>query len=331
MIYRAIAFALAVGTAAIGIAPVAGMGNHAPVTLAGALGKLQWQDARLQSVGWRLATGNAPYCPRRGLAIGLLVQDMMNYSDPAGARDAAGIAGDIAVAAVAEGSHAARAGLRANDELLGIGEEDPMARPSPGPGDYTRLAALHDLIDRQLERDGHVVFRLARPGGGEWTVQVDGQMACLSRFTVVTGNGRAAADGERILIGQDFADARGAGAALPDDEFAAAVAHEFAHNLLEHQREETAAPRDWREIRKSEREADRLSIWLLANAGYDAQAAERLMTRRAGEAHPASLRAPTHDSWPERARIMAEELTRLRAALAGTHEANWRRAFLREP
>src|SRR3546814_10090738 len=71
-----------------------------------------------------------------------------------------------------------------------------------------------------------------------------------------------------------------------DDELAALVAHELAHIVLRHPERLTAAHvsrgmfsifgRNARLIRTTEIEADRLSVVLLANAGYDPMAAARL-------------------------------------------------------
>ena len=51
---------------------------------------------------------------------------------------------------------------------------------------------------------------------------------------------------------------------------AAVLAHEFAHNVLKHRAwHEANGGRKRASVRLTEREADRLSPWLLANAGLD--------------------------------------------------------------
>jgi len=90
---------------------------------------LQADDLRLQSLGWRLAVANAPFCEHAAPAIGLLLQDMANYSEPARMRAAAGIAGDVAVEAAVPGAPAALAGLSANDEITAIDGQSMSALP----------------------------------------------------------------------------------------------------------------------------------------------------------------------------------------------------------
>ena len=111
------------------------------------LAELQREDARLQSLGWRLATGNARFCPDAAPAIGLLLQDMANYGKPAGMRAAAGIAGDIAVQAVAARSPAAEAGLAPNTEILVIDGCDPADAREIARGFHREL---EHLVTRHL-------------------------------------------------------------------------------------------------------------------------------------------------------------------------------------
>src|SRR5690606_21644740 len=106
---------------------------------AAALAALQQSDARLLAVGWRLATGNAAYCSDARPAVGLLLQDMVGYAEPEAMRKAAGIAGPIAVQAVAPGSPAEAAGLRANDEITAIDGTAVAALPVADEEDWRRL------------------------------------------------------------------------------------------------------------------------------------------------------------------------------------------------
>ena len=285
---------------------------------------LQADDLRLQSVGWRLATANAPFCDDAAPAIGLLLQDMANYAEPARMRAAAGIAGDVAVEAAVPGAPAALAGLSANDEVLSIDGRSMANLPPARPNDWKRLASLHDAIDGALARDGAVRIAWRDARGVVHDATIAGVPACRTRFELLDGGGRAVADGKRVVFGRKFA-----GFGLEPDEIAAAVAHELAHNLLAH-RAWLEGRRTARNIRSTEREADRLMPWLLANAGYDPAAAVRFF-RKWGPGNDGWIfRAPTHDGWDERAEFVAAELRKLAALTAAGQPADWRTHFERE-
>ena len=51
-----------------------------------ALDRLMQADARLQTIGWRLARDNAAFCPLTRPATGLLLMDAANFRDPAAIR-----------------------------------------------------------------------------------------------------------------------------------------------------------------------------------------------------------------------------------------------------
>ncbi|MXO75361.1 hypothetical protein GRI40_09065 [Altererythrobacter aerius] len=289
-----------------------------------ALHALQAEDLRLQSIGWRLATGNAPFCNPAPPAIGLLLQDMANYSQPAAMRAAAGIAGDMAVGAVVPGSPAAAAGMAANDEILSIADRPISALPAARPGDWRRLANLHDAVDAALARDGAVTVAWRDAGGTVHDARVTGVPACYTRFELLSSGGRASADGKRVVIGRDFS-----GLGMEEPEMAAALAHELAHNLLAHRAWLRKEGRTVGNIRQTEREADRLMPWLLANAGYDPAAAARFF-RQWGPRHGGWIfRARTHDGWDERAEFVTAELPKIAAMRAAGGMADWRTGFAR--
>lgn len=288
-----------------------------------ALAALQADDLRLQSVGWRLASGNAPFCRDAPLAIGLLMQDMAGYGQPDAIRSAAGITGDVAVQASAAGSPAALAGLQANTEILAIGDFQVTNLPRAGARNWQRLLTLNEHLDRALSL-GPATLTL-RENGLAVTRKITGVPACRSRFELLDDGGRAAADGHRVVIGREFV-----GIEYAEEEFAAAVAHELAHNVLYHRLWLEENGRKRRNIRLTEREADRLTPWLLANAGYDPAAAADFM-RRWGPRHDGGLfRARSHDGWDERVEYIEAELPAIRAAMAASGQADWSTLFRRE-
>ena len=291
---------------------------------------LQLDDTRLQTVGWRLATANAAFCTSARPAVGLLLQDVMNYNNPGSIRTTLGIAGDLAVQAVAQDSPAARAGLRPNDAVLAIGPWSMADLPSVSAGDYTRLKTVHDRIHATLRDEGKVRLRVKRGNDEAREVELVGVPACPGRFELRTQGGKAQADGTRVLIGRRFGATKRPSDVLEESEFAAVVAHEFAHNLLGHSDWLDREGRGWGNVRRTEREADRLSVWLLANAGYDPAGAVRLMSGWGRRNDLGILRLPTHEGWDDRAASMESEIVRLRVAMERRGAADWSRDFVRE-
>ena len=110
MLFRA---ALFLALLAAGIAPASAQSQKLSEIEA-----LQARDIQLFRIGWKLATGNAPYCADARPAIGALFHDAASYGKPDRVRAELGLVGDIAVQAVAPGSPAAAAGLIVNAGAL---------------------------------------------------------------------------------------------------------------------------------------------------------------------------------------------------------------------
>ena len=200
------------------------------------------------------------------------------------------------------GSPAARAGLRQDDTLLGVGPvRFAPADPKAPMGTAALIAAVAAIAalppGRPLEVRG---LRAGKP----YAVTVEPVPACRTRFEVAIGAGwEAQADGEMVQIGSRLLE-------YPEDELAAVIAHELSHNILRH-RERLEAQgisfgmlagfgRNVRYFRQTELEADILSVSLLANAGYDPAAAVRFW-RDFGPKHAGGiLRSRSHPSWRDR-------------------------------
>ena len=287
-----------------------------------AIGRYQDADQRLQDVGWRLARGNVGFCPKVVPSVGLQLQDMASYGAPAIARKALGLTRDFAVQTAAHGSPAALAGgVTRNREIIRLERIDPNTWPAGTAMDWQRLVWAHDHVEAMLAEHGGIALGFA--DGGE--VQLRPVDVCASRFELMGEGDKAVADGARVVIGIDFP----AFAYPEDDVFAALVAHEFAHNVLEHDAWLDRVGRSRRHVRRAEREADRLIPWLLANAGYDPQAGVTFMTRW-GRKHDAGwLMIREHDGWDERAEFIAAELPQIAALMAREGRADWRTHFER--
>lgn len=289
-----------------------------------AIGRYQDADQRLQDVGWTLARGNARFCPRAVPAIGLQLQDMASYGAPAVARAALGLKGDFAVQTAARGSPAAVSGAFVrNREIAALEGFDPNLWPTAAARmEWARLVRAHDHVEAMLAEHGGITVRFADGG----TARVTPVEVCATRFELMGEGAKAVADGSRVVIGIGFP----AFAYAEEPVFAALVAHELAHNVLGHDAWLDRNGRRDRNVRAIEREADRLIPWLLANAGYDPEAAVTFMTRW-GSRHDAGLRLRRgHDGWDERAAAIAAEVPQVRALLAAEGRADWPRHFRRE-
>jgi hypothetical protein len=269
----------------------------------------------VQSIGWRLSHANARFCPRAAPGIGLLLGDVQTYQDPAAARAAYGLSGDIAVAAVAADGPAAQAGVAANMTITAAAGM-PVG-PAPRRGSWDRVWALQSQLEQSAASAGSVALTLA--GGDSLTITA--APSCAVRFILDDGKGNAGATRAQVRIG------RKALAQLGHDEamIAAVLAHELAHAALDHETLLDAAGRSTGNVRRTEREADRLSVWILANAGYHPEAAVR-MIGRIGPHGLFVIASPTHGTDSTRAREMAAEIVIMRAA----PDADWAARFQRE-
>ncbi|MDG5747287.1 M48 family metallopeptidase [Qipengyuania sp. XHP0207] len=284
----------------------------------------QHREDLLFRVGYRLAVANAEFCDARVPATGMLVHDAAAYGDPRAVRALFNLSGDLAVQSVAPGSPASRAGLRVNDTLVAIAGKAIAETWQPTDPAWKRSQEIREYLDQQLQL-GPVRLTWRDAAGMLREAVLEPVESCASRFELLTSSSKASADGDRVLVGEDFP-----GFGYAEDEFAAMVAHEMAHNLLGHldYLEETGRKR--RLVRLTERDADRLMPWLLVNAGYDPKAAIRFM-RQWGPRHGGWIfRKRTHDGWDERIEFIEAEVKKIEAArTAGKMgKADWSLGFI---
>lgn len=274
-------------------------------------------DARLAAIAQRLVNANAPICPEVTPAPGIVLHAVDQY-EPAyrdGARAAFGFATPVAVETVVSGSPAERAGVRANDGVIAVAGQRLDPAESPATSSAHRDAA-QTLIEAQPA--ARPLTLTLRRDGREQGVTIAPSPGCRSRFELVLGPGLTAdADGQVVRIGVRFF------ALFSDDQVAAVVAHELAHDILRHRARLDAARvdrgllsevgRNGRLIRRTEDEADRLSIHLLRNAGYDPQVAIRFWAEEAPKIDGGVFRSRTHAGGRSRAKAMAAELAAIPA------------------
>lgn len=287
-----------------------------------AINQFQTIDQKLQDAGWRLAKGNAAFCENAVPATGLQLQDLASYGKPDIARAALGMTGSFAVQTVASGSPADKAGgFRLNREIVQISGADPNAWEAQDRRDWRRLARAHDWIDSQLMRSPTLSVTFA---GGE-TAVLDSEMVCATRFELAARNSKAVADGKRVVIGANFD-----GFGYSEDAFAAGVAHELAHNLLRHREWLDRNGRKRRNVRATEREADRLMPWLLANAGYNPEAAATFIEQYQPVSGAVLFFGGSHDRWQDRADSVRAELPVIQQLMETTNAADWSVHFQRQ-
>jgi len=286
---------------------------------------LQQRDELVQSIGWKLITGNAPFCTDTRPAIGLLLQDVAAFGRPDAVRRAMNLSGDIVVQARAAGSPVEQAGLPVFAEVLAIDGQSMLDLPAAGKERWQRLAELHRKLDTALVARGEVEIAWRSAGNAPNVSTLVGRTACATNFEVIAGSRRVSANGVRVAIGSKFT-----GFTYPEELVAAAIAHELAHNLLGHPAWLDANGRSQSRIRLTEREADRLMPWLLANGGYDPAAGERFMRTWGPGNDGGVFRGRTHDGWDERAGFIAAELPLIQRSKIVRGAADWASDFVRD-
>lgn len=286
-----------------------------------AIEQFQAADQKLQDVGWQLTRGNAAFCDNQIPSIGLQLQDLVSYGAPEIARAALDLTGDFAVQTAARGSPAALSGeFPANREVTRLGSTTPNGWDAENRLHWQRLARAHDHIDEELAATGAITLTFA-DGSQARIIPVE---VCASRFVLATGTDKVRANGKRVFVGIETP-----AIAYPEELFAALVAHELAHNFLRHSDWLDRHGRKRRNVKRIEREADRLMPWLLANAGYDPRAAIRFFETYQPTSGGVLFIPGTHDKWQDRAAAVEAELAVIEPLMASEGQADWSVHFRR--
>ena len=278
-------------------------------------------DLRVAVIGHRLAVANLGWCREQAWLPGFVLHDLSQYGAdyrPA-AIQAFGLDAGPGVLALVPGGPADRAGLRTDDIMLAF-EGQPVPRGTAGrTGSFAQMERILAALDEAFA-DGRAVLAVRR-GSERPSVTVEAARGCATRFQLIPG-GRmnAQADGLYVQL-----TTRLAGYAEDDAELAAVLAHEFAHNVLGHRVRLNQAGvqrgvlanfgNNARRIRETEVEADRLSVYLMEQAGYDPDGAVRFWSRF-GRRGFNFLGSPTHPNWRLRVQSFEAEIARIRAARA---------------
>jgi hypothetical protein len=272
-------------------------------------------DMQLARVGWRLALGNVALCDRReaGLGLQLHTLDQFEGSVRAAAKAHFGFASDVAVEGVVPGSPAERAGLRADDSLVRAGAVT-FAALNGTAGTTDRLVASQ-LAVASLPQDQAIEIDAIR-NGKPLRFTVHPVPICKSRFELrLASDFRASADGTMVQISSAFFDA------YPEQNVAAAIAHELSHNILRHRDRLDARGVDFgllsgfganvKYFRQTEIQADLLSVYLLANAGYDPKVSITFWEKFGPSKAGGIFRTRSHPHWRDRVATLHAEIAKI--------------------
>lgn len=265
------------------------------------------QQDRLYRVAAPLLVNNTELCKgnARNL-LGFTAKNRYSFSDELGeaAQQLYGMDDRLQVMGVLAGSGAARAGIRVGDKLSMV-EGKPV---SPGP-DAERQAAT---ILAPLITSGTAARLTMLRNGAPVQLNVPFTRACA--YSIELGNAdnvSAYNDGRRVLITRGMMNF-----AANDNELAYVLAKEMAHNSLNHARVQrttgTAGAIIDNLIRirpdmstmsglsgmkpmpqTMDAAADTLSLYMVARAGYDMDAAPRFWERLASQYPPSVLNSYT--------------------------------------
>ncbi len=263
------------------------------------------QDLRLATVGHRLASANSPFCQRRERNPGWVLHDEKQYPAREIARAAFSLRHPVAISSVVAGGEAERLGIKAGDGLVAInGTVLNIHTEIQHKQSAERIENIEKGVRRALEIGGPVGVTL-QTADGRTTIALNPPETCKSRFWVdASSKLDAGADGEGVRITEGLMAFVGA----DNDELAAVVAHELAHNLLGHRERLIKAKRRKREILATEIEADQLSVWLMANAGYDPAGALRFAEHYGRKTGLGIFSDGTHLRWKNRRKLMQSEI-----------------------
>jgi C-terminal processing protease CtpA/Prc len=264
---------------------------------------LQRDDQRVADTGWRIASRNTDACPKIWAAIGISLQHISQYAPAyrAAAMAAFGLDDSYpSILAVAKGAPASASGLEPNDRLRAINGVDLAgnSRRQTSAASYDAVSAAMAALEALPEKSA-AVLSIER-GGQRLEVSVTPQNICRSRVELAPGNAiNANANG---LVAQ--ISGRLVNWVESDDELALVIAHEMAHNLLDHPKRlneksalsglATSLGLSGKAQRQMELDADRMGILMAASAGYNYKIAPDFWARLNSNAPLATFLATTH-------------------------------------
>lgn len=264
---------------------------------------LQRDDQRVADTAWRIASRNSDSCPKLWASIGVSLQHVSQYEPAyrAAAQAAFGLSDSYpSILAVAAGSPASAAGLKPNDTLRAVNGADlaDKSQSKKSAARYDAVSAAMTALEALPEQRA-AILSIEREGE-RLEVSVTPQNVCRSRVELAPGNAvNANANGLVAQISGSFVDW-----VESDDELALVIAHEMAHNLLDHPNKlseksalsglATSLGLSGKAQRQMELDADRVGIIMAASAGYNYKIAPDFWARLNSNSPLASFLATTH-------------------------------------
>jgi predicted Zn-dependent protease len=202
-----------------------------------------------------------------------------------------------------------------------------MRHGGDNPSNLAIAASQNVIREALLRNEGRLTVATLDRAGNRRTVELRARSSCPGHFQLIPDeNEQAYADGKDVMVTLGMARF-----ATSDDELAGVIAHEIAHNLLNHTDRQNVhdIPRDYtrhltvnaRVLRGMEEESDRLSVWLLAAAGYNPEAPIGFWQRFGPEHNTAHPFGRLHDPWEMRVESLRDELTIMRRERARNRNA----------
>lgn len=251
----------------LGLALAAASANP---SVAEQLRALQAQDQRVANIAYQLATRNAASCKKRRAWSGFVIHEPGQYAPNArvAAETVFGFSGHPAVLALVPGSPAALAGLKQDDLILAI-NGITLTAANAGKASYSNVASIKERLASEIEKGAITILTSNGPR------TIGSEPGCISDVEIVPGRKlNAHADGEIAQLSSAVVNE-----AADDDELAFVIAHELAHNILEHPQQLSKGKRGAGRILQTEVEADRMALSLMKRAGFDPTAAARFWAR----------------------------------------------------
>jgi hypothetical protein len=287
---------------------------------------LREADARIEAIADRIARGATPWCAEHAPLPGWVLHHLAEYPH-AVRQDLAAVYGldrGPGIVAIAPGGAAAAAGLLPGDTIVALDGTALDAEKLPDKESREPGARVEARIESALA-SGPVRLGIRR-GDRALDIELVAPSACPTRVRVARADSENAfADGRYATFSATLI------ARTPnDDELAAVVAHELAHNYLGHYTNRRGGT-DKRSVREQEAEADAFALRLMAVGGYDPHAALVFFSRVTDWNPLDALGLGTHYVRGKRLAALRDELARMDATpdtvnWAGTSLAWPRRA-----
>lgn len=307
--------------------PALAAAEQRTVALENGLRALQAADLRIATIAFRLATANRDLCVTNVPLTGLVLNNLDQYSAefrPVAAR-LFNIGAMPTVEAVVPASPAEQAGLKVGDRILSANGAPLLAEAEADDGrkargDYETMGAALKALDAALVA-GPVTLGIEREGHPE-TVTLTPVQGCPAAIQLLPSNKRdAGADGRLISLTTAMVDFT-----RDDDELAAVIGHELAHNGLGHRDALDAKDvkrgllgqfgKNATRIRQTECEADYVGLYYMARAGYRIDGVPAFYRRFGATYDMGPLSDRTHPSGRKREAAAAATLAEIAAKRA---------------